>query len=264
MINLIKSPHSRGKLFDLIILLGIIYVSTLLILEWQVKPLISTIFYFVIPAVYLFVREKKNSLKIIWSSIVVGLVFGFIVDLIATYNYAWVVDQLVFQSKVLGIVNIDNLIWFLCLAFFINTFYEHFIDDELDKKMSTNFLLGAVGMVTILVLTIVAYVIIPEILILPYAYMTLGCIFSIPMIYLLLTRPRFITKFFKLACFFFILFLVFELTALTLGQWSFPGQYVGMVEIMNLSFPFEEFFFWIILGSPLFVSYYELIIDDGK
>ena len=62
----------------------------------------------------------------------------------------------------------------------------------------------------------------------------------------------------------FLLFLVYELTALKLGQWVFLGEYIGGVEIFNSQFPFEEFFFWIMISSATCLSYYEIFVDDEK
>ena len=69
----------------------------------------------------------------------------------------------------------------------------------------------------------------------------------------------------KVAAYFFYLTLVYELTALTLGWWSFPSsQFIGWVEIAGIRFPFEEFFFWLVLFSAWIVSAYEFSIDDEK
>ena len=81
---------------------------------------------------------------------------------------------------------------------------------------------------------------------------------------LLTKKSELLFKFLKVSAFFFFLFFAFELTALRLGQWNFPGRYIGKVEIFNLVFPFEEFFFWILLSSTVVLSYYELYVDDEK
>ena len=59
-------------------------------------------------------------------------------------------------------------------------------------------------------------------------------------------------------------FLSFELTALKLDQWRFPGENIGHVQLFGLLFPFEEFIFWIVFGTPIILSYYELFVDDDK
>jgi hypothetical protein len=48
------------------------------------------------------------------------------------------------------------------------------------------------------------------------------------------------------------------------GQWIFPGEYVGIINLFDLSFPFEEFLFWIMISSMGFLTYYELFVDDER
>lgn len=68
------------------------------------------------------------------------------------------------------------------------------------------------------------------------------------------------------AFYFFFFSLVYELTALTLGQWSFPAenQFIGFVEFLGLRFPLEEFIFWIMLGTSATLVLYEFFNDDRK
>jgi len=57
----------------------------------------------------------------------------------------------------------------------------------------------------------------------------------------------------------------YELTALHLGLWSFPGEhFIGWVDILGYRFPFEEFFFFIVLASIAGLAYYEFFDDDQK
>lgn len=71
-------------------------------------------------------------------------------------------------------------------------------------------------------------------------------------------------KFIKTGVFFFMLYLIYELTAVNLGQWYFPGEYVGWVELAGARFPFEELFFWMMLSSSAVLALYEGFVDDKK
>jgi len=254
----------KRKLIDLIVLILIIIVSTFLILQFRVKPLVSTIFYFIIPAIYLCLREKKNYKKIFVASVIFGLLFAFVFDLLATFNNAWLVHQLVFPYKIFGIVPIDDMIWFFFLVFLATTFYEHFLDDEKHKTISKHFKYALIPSILIFIATIIIFIISPNILRFSYSYLILGSIATIPLFYILYLKPKLIHKFLKLSIFFSFLYLIFELTALKLGQWGFYGQYIGTVEFSGLKFPFEEFFFWIGISAPTLISYYEIFIDDEK
>lgn len=71
-------------------------------------------------------------------------------------------------------------------------------------------------------------------------------------------------KFIKTGAFFFMVFLIYELTAIKLGQWHFQGQYIGWVELMGLRFPFEELLFWMGLSGFVVLSLYEGFVDNDK
>lgn len=96
----------------------------------------------------------------------------------------------------------------------------------------------------------------------PYAYLVLGLFTLPPFIILLVRRYRLVLKFLKAALYFVPLYLAYELTALPLGQWDFPGQYIGTVTILNTTLPLEEFLVWILLSSTIVLAYYELYVDD--
>ncbi len=72
-----------------------------------------------------------------------------------------------------------------------------------------------------------------------------------------------IINFLKVSLFFVFVFLAYELLAVKLGQWNFPGHYVGTIKIFALEFPFEEFFFWVLISSSVILSYYELYVDNS-
>jgi hypothetical protein len=71
-------------------------------------------------------------------------------------------------------------------------------------------------------------------------------------------------KLIKLAIFFFGLTLTIELVSLKTDLWIFPGQYFGLINIFGLTFPLEEFIFWICLSAPAVIAYHEFSIDDEK
>ncbi|HBC45391.1 TPA: hypothetical protein DCZ81_04450, partial [Candidatus Collierbacteria bacterium] len=76
---------------------------------------------------------------------------------------------------------------------------------------------------------------------------------------------RLISKYIKIALYFFVLSFLFEITAIQLNQWSFPGNhFIGWVEIFGYRFPIEEFFFYFIMCSVGAISYYEFFDDDRK
>ena len=121
---------------------------------------------------------------------------------------------------------------------------------------------------SVLATALLLYGISPEILTFNYAYLILGTSSFVPFIFpavrnRVLILPL-ITRFAKVALFFFFVHLAHELTAVKLGQWYFPAQSIGYLELVGIRFPVEEFVFWIVLSTAILLADYEYFIDDGR
>lgn len=254
-----------NKKIDLLVVTLILGITATISYILDVKPLIAGLLYLLIPSIYLILREKKNFLKIFWATIIFGSIGTFIVDVVAVFNEAYVVQRITFPLKIFGFYPIiDHLIVYSLMAMFVVIFYEHFLDDEKNRRISKNLIWALTPALVILTSILVIYFINPSILKIPYFYLVVGIICIIPAFIITLSKPRFLEKFLKVAAFFFIVWFVFELIGLKGEGWFFPGQYIGRVEIAGVQFPFEELFFWMMLYAATIVSYYEFFIDDKK
>ena len=99
-----------------------------------------------------------------------------------------------------------------------------------------------------------------------YFYFKLGIIVAVvPLVTVLSIFPRLWKKFVKVSVYFFGLSIMHELSALSVHQWEYPGKnFIGWVELFGARFPFEEFFFWIIIGVAALLSWYEFFVDDQR
>lgn len=259
--------EAKNKIrMDFIVVVGMVLLFIPIVLFFKVRFLISTILFFAVPALYLFIRKPKQTNRLA-HTLLLGMIFAFALDFLAEINGAWSwapQGQLVFPDKLFGLVPIDVLIWYFCWWLITIVYYEHFFEHNKTDTVSKSFEGVFVFIFSVTVLMIVIFYINPQILIFPYAYLQLGFLACIPFFYLVFKKPHLIGKLFQAGLFSIFLFLSFELTALFLDQWRFPGQYIGHVQLFGLQFPFEEFVFWIILGTPVLLSYYELFIDDKK
>ena len=257
---------NRSGKFDLLILTLLLIFGIIISLAFNVKPLTSAFLFFAVPSVFLLFRRPKNLHRVFAGTFLFGLLFGFGFDFMALLNNAWSepVTQLFFPNRILGIIAVDHIIWFIIWTLSIITFYEHFLEHDRSDKIKHNYWLGVYAATFFIVAMLVLYYIAPTVLLFRYAYFTLGVAAILPLILLVIRRPHFFSKFAKVIPYFFSLYFSYELIAIYLGQWTFPGQYVGMVSILGLEFPFEEFLFWTILSSVSILSYYELFVDDGK
>lgn len=254
----------KNKKLDLIIVFAIFILSALISIIFNLKPLTGGLLSLLIPSIYLMLREKKNFWKIFWGVFIFGVIIGFSFDFIVTLNQGWVVTRIVLPWKFFEILPIDNVIGWALMTLFILVFYEHFLDDEKNKKISKNLKWALIPFSTLLFLLLVLYIINPSLLKLPYIYLLGGSMAIIFPIALTLSKARFLEKFLKLGVFFFVVWFTLELVCLKNQGWIFPGQYIGQINILGLIFPFEELFFWMMFYSTTVVSYYEVFIDDRK
>ncbi len=252
--------------FDFYIILGIIFLSIPIILYFNVRPLISALYLFVLPTAYLFLRKKKPLKRVLAGTLLIGGGFGLIFNIIASANNAWneVGSQLVFNYRIFGFLPTDEPIWFILFFLFVIVFYEHFYEKERSSKLSKKFEYVLIPTIITLAVTIFVAIIDKTRLIFPYAYFITALPALIPVSYVIKNRPNLIIKFLKTSIFFFMICLIYELLAIKLGQWYFAGQYVGWVELNGIRFPFEELFFWMSLCSFVTLSIYEGYVDDDK
>jgi hypothetical protein len=254
-----------NKKFDLLIVLLLLGITAGISLIFNLKPAIGGVLYTLIPSLYLILRKKKNFWKIFWAVIVLGVIFGFVFDFIVTLNDGWIVPRLVFPFRLFGFYPVfDDILGFMLMTLFIVVFYEHFLDDEKNKRISRNLKWLLVASLAGLVFMFIIYFINPGLLKLPYIYLITGLAAIIFPLLFSLNRPRFLNKVLRVSAFFFAVWFIAELVALKTGGWIFPGKYIGMVEVFGLRFPFEELFFWMLWYAATVVSYYECFIDDKK
>ncbi len=254
-----------NKKIDFLVVLILLGVTALISLILSLKPLMVLLSYLLTSSIYLTFREKKNFKKIFLAVIIFGIIFGLGFDFVVTFNNGWTVSGLVFPFRLFGFYPlIDDILGFMLMALFIVVFYEHFIDDEKNKKISKNLKWALIIPIIALALIFIIYFINSNLLKIPYAYLIGGLAAIFFPIVFGLSKPKFIVKFLKTAGFFFIIWFVLELVCLKNGGWTFPGEYMGMVKIFGLRFPLEELFFWMMCYAVTIVSYYEFFIDDKQ
>jgi hypothetical protein len=254
----------KNKKLDFAIFCLVMVTGFAISIIFKLKPLSGAFFYLFLPSLYLILREKKNLWKIFWGVIIFGFVVGFAFDLVQTFNKSWIMIGLVFPYKFFGLLPLDNLIGWGLMALSILVFYEHFIDDEKNKKISKNLKYAVLIFSAGLLACAGLYLTFPQAITISYAYLIGGLIAIIFPLLFSLNKKRFLEKALKLSVFFFFVWLFAELICLKYGGWIFPGQYIGTVSLLGLSFPIEELFFWMMCYSATTVAYYEFFIDDKK
>ena len=256
---------SKQKIQDIISLCLINVVAVSVSFALRTNFLTSTILFLGVPSFYLLYREKKYLEKILLAAVSFGIFFGFVFDFIAELNKAWDWNGGLFFGKILGVVQTDVIIWFFLWVLHIFLFYEHFIDrKKLKSNVSTRGIEVFFSSILTVGLLVTIYKFFPSVLYFGKAYLILCLIASVPFLVSFFKKPRLVFHTVPMMIYFSFVYLTHEITALRLEQWRFPGDYIGWVNMFNVSFPVEELVFWIILSSLIGSVYYELSFDNQK
>lgn len=228
----------------------------------------STILFFLVPSLYLSYKNRgmiKKSLLFSGPALIIVIVIDYICEVTGT----WFIPYSIFgDHRFLGKITFDIMIWFYLYVYFIVMYYEYFLEHKSKDKLYTPKLKYLYAYFTSILILFLSIFLINHnwFLKIRYFYMIFGIIIGLlPIVVVLFEFPNLLTKFVKTGVYFFFLSMIYEITAVSLNQWSFPGRdFIGHVKVFNTIFPFEELFFWIILGSISILCYYEFFDDDIK
>jgi hypothetical protein len=253
----------RHKQVDALVLVALLVGATVYGLvtkgTWWNSGLIVGAAFLIPPVVYLGMRKKKNWSKIAVATVVFGGLFAFIFDFLAEYTHAWTTVSILFPKVIGG--TIDNMGGFLMMTVLTVVFYEHFVATEKDPHLSRNLKYAVLPGLFILVAMLAAYKYKPDLLQVRYPYVVLGILAVIPTVAIALFKPKIFQRMLSCSVYFFVLYLVIELFAVGNRYWIYDGEYIGWVSLVNLHFPLEELFFWMLLYSSTLIAYYELFVD---
>ncbi len=248
----------------ILILLPIFAVAASLATDAGV--ILSIALFFGLPAFWVSWRLKSwlKIKKAALFALIVTIFVMILIDYFVILDNGWATPTIF--PRIFGIIPIEDLIWVFLATYLIIIFYEYFSDrgkDRLIEKRTYYLIyvsLAASG------IFFIAEALVPGTVVIPYAFFVVGVLFFIiPAIIIALRHPKLLRKFSLAAVYFFYVSLMFEIVALKLGQWTFPGEhYVGWVELFGQGMPFEEFFFNFMLGGIGVLAFYELFDDDRK
>jgi len=256
----------KERLTDLLVVGTFIGVAAALSLALRADIFVSVLLYLGLPSAYLCLKRKKNYRKIIFASATLGLLLGMAYDFLAEQGNAYVVNyhSAILNYHIIGKTPVGDFLWAFLIPFSVLVFYEHFLDDERIKRISARSIDALFAGVLFFVAGAVYVMLHPDAGSGGYAYLFVGACSVLPLIGLLFARHALVHKLVLISFFFFVLNLAFEITALMLGQWHFPGTYIGWITLFGLTFPYEEMLFWIIPSAAVFVFCYEMFFDDGR
>ena len=221
---------------------------------------------FGVPTGYLLARKPQNIKKTVLAGLLFGILFGFPFDFVATYTRAWTVNShtILFPNFILGVVHLDEIIWFFLWAAFVVTVYEHFIEHDKKWRVSRHVTYALICGSVIALLVVSIFWADPALLKIPYSYAVSGLLAISPLWYLLFIHPKLWKKLAITSLVFIPVYSLFEFVALGNGWWWFGGEYIASISIGGILLPVEELIYWIILGAGTVAAYHELFLDDGR
>jgi len=254
---------TTDKKIDLFVTILLLTAGALISYVFHLQLLIGAAIYTLAPIIYLLTRKQKNISKLLLAAGFLGVI-GFFFDFWESFNNAWTANNLTIPYRILGIAAVQDLIEFILMSLLILVFYEHFLDDEKNKRISKNFFKTLVFSFIFIFSAICIFELNPDLFRIKYSYFWAGIIAVAFILYFITKYKKFLPKLIIISAFFFFVWFTAEIVGLKNGGWSFPGHYVGMVSILGVSFPFEELFFWMGLYAPAIIAAYELSVDDLK
>jgi hypothetical protein len=189
-----------------------------------------------------------------------------VLDYISVTTGQWFFPHSIIPYRLFGIIAFEGVFWFFFWVYFVIIYYEYFLDENCTPKLYY----PAFKYVVILFLVLLSAFFVVKtldasLLRIPYFYFIVGIVMGvIPITAVLFKFPNLFTKFAKAGAYFVLFCLIWELVAVPLEQWTFPGQFVGWIVLFGVRFPFEEFFVWMVLGAVAILSWYEFFDDDRK
>lgn len=258
--------NSRRKKIDLILIILWPIIASIASFLLQTNFLESIILFLVIPSLYLSLRNKefiKKSFIFSLAALPILVVIGYV----SVKTGTWFFPVSVFNYRLFGVIAFEEWIWFISWVYFISMFYEYFLDEKCTHKFTNPRLkYPVIAFLCLLIIFLGTLFFTGTFLKIPYFYLLFGIVFAVlPIIFVFLKLPNLLTKFAEATLYFSFMSFLWELVAIPLGHWSFPGNsFIGWVQVFGVSFPFEEFFIWILLGAAGILSWYEFFDDDKK
>lgn len=258
---------NKKEKFDLIIFLLWPVFSAIFSFVFELNNIASIVLFLGIPCLYLTIRAKSHVIKALLA-LPITIVSMIVIDYIAQRSGSWVMfSDSIFPFKFFGLVTLEVVLWAILSVYFILLFYEYFIHHEIVKRnwnpRMKYLILFAIFLMSTFLFFFIAD---PSSLRIPYFYLIWGIILLlIPFLLQLFSYTKVTQKIFLAGAYFFYFNFIYEVTALKLNWWIFPGpEFIGQVRLFDIMFPIEELFFWIVLFAMAMLSYYEYFEENEK
>lgn len=232
-------------------------MAWLFLIFYQPVYLLSIFIVLAVPAVVVWWPLKNSRWRILWFSLVSLFLFAPPVELMARLGDSWDVASVL--PRLWGTAPIENLI-FAFFNFLLGlSLYELIAAGDRPGKLSRRFysLVGLYGFFFALVL--IFFKIRPEWVTMDY-YQLAILVILIPLAFFVWWWPVLIKQATLTTLILGLIFFVYEIVALQLGYWWWPGRYLWPITIWGKVFPFDDVVFWYLLSTPALIGGYEFFV----
>jgi len=258
----------KAKAIDILVLFVLFVISNIyFFLNIHSATILLGSFVFLLPPmIYLSFRKKKDWFKILITAMVIGIIIGVPFTFLGELTNAWTIHDKKFRfydSFYLPVI----LGWMLMSSLTV-IIYQHVYDSNIEIKTLSKrfkkviFILSLFSFLLTL-LTLMCFMN-PSFFTKKYSYAIIGIINIIPFLYYLIKRPKFILNITPIISYFFLVYFSMEYIGLTNDLWSFKGSYIGVVSFFRITFPIEEFVYWMILFSPSVLCFYNSVVAVNR
>lgn len=267
-ICIISLMTKRANKIDLIIMLIWPLVASAISLAYEPGALISVGLYLFLPSVYLSIRYPKFIKVSLLFATITSIPTMIAIDYTAQITQAWLMyPNSIFPFKLFGIVTVEVILWALFSLYFVVIFYEAFLNEHIARKLWKPQVKHYLWILTsaFIVFLFMKYLT-PNLLNIPYYYLSWGvALLLVPFVVQAFKFPETTGKIVMAGFYFFYLHFIYEIVAMRLGWWTFPGtEFIGWIEIAQIRFPVEELLFWFVFLALGSLTYFEYFFDNEE
>jgi hypothetical protein len=251
---------------DGLVLLLLPIIATLISFYLRPNFLVSILLFLGLPSLYIAFRVPKYLSRAVIFSLVASIPLMIIIEYVGGDSLSWAFPPSFFDFHLFGRVSLEVVIWAFFNVLSVVLFYEFIFDHHHGRLPMWNgrmwSLLRYIGGWVLLFVIFLSFS--KDTSAVPYFYFCFGVVvFLYPIFMTWLYYPRILPKIGYTAFYFTFLSVLYEVVALNLGWWSFPGEeFIGSVSFQGIQFPLEELFFWILLFAPAVACAFEYLEDD--
>jgi hypothetical protein len=249
-----KEKRLKIAILSLLVIIG-------LYLVWLIKPsyLLSIMIVLSPGAILNFFWLKNSKIKILIFSLTAALLFAPAVELMARLKNVWDVASIF--PRPFNLIPYENMLFAFLNFFWGLSFYEYFSGDDKNQKINHRFKYLILLFVIFSTLIYGLYFISPQLIASNYFIIAIITII-IPEFLIFYFFPRLIKRIWLSTIFFALVFFSYEVLALYLNYWWWPGEYLITTKIFGYIFPLDDVIIWYFLSTPALIAGYKYFTSD--